>query len=176
MRTSAPIAPVLAALMVAGCGGAGTGEQPAPSGWAIDACETFPVAAAARASGLAIETAMLGAQTSVNGTDVSSCSYATAGNRETFGILLREDRSGRATIDEQLASVSSAPAETGPSEPVAMPRGKAVWQPQLRSLSYIPADGRMIVVTPPFIGLSAAGTDPEKLKATAIRIALAVAG
>ncbi len=57
-----------------------------------------------------------------------------------------------------------------------MQKGKAVWQPQLRSLSYVPDDARMIVVTPPFIGLSRKGADPAKLKASAITIARAVAG
>ena len=169
----------LATLLLAACEQSGRqADVPVGGGdqWAVDACKTFPAAAAAKASGLAIETTTLGAQVSVAGTTVSSCGYATAGNRESFGVLLRQDTTGKATIDQQVAAITSAPAETGPSEIVEMQKGKAVWQPQLRSLSYVPDDARMIVVTPPFIGLSRKGADPAKLKASAITIARAVAG
>lgn len=181
-RLLTAIAATLAASVLAGCGDSKSGSaapvaavtgEGAGNDWAVDACKTFPVAVAAKASGLAVETATLGAQVSVGGTNASSCSYSTAGNRETFGVLLRHDTTGNSTLDGQLASVTGNPAETGPSEMVAMPKGKAVWQPQLRSLSYLPDDGRMIVVTPPFIGLSMQGTDPAKMKDAAIRIAIA---
>ena len=128
----------LATLLLAACEQSGRqADVPVGGGdqWAVDACKTFPAAAAAKASGLAIETTTLGAQVSVAGTTVSSCGYATAGNRESFGVLLRQDTTGKATIDQQVAAITSAPAETGPSEIVEMQKGKAVWQPQLRSLA-----------------------------------------
>jgi hypothetical protein len=66
---------------------------------------------------------------------------------------------------------------TGPSEDVAMPKGKAIWAPKIRTLSYVPATGRMIVVTPPgAITFGADAPPPADLKAKAIAIATAVEG
>lgn len=165
----------LAAL--AGCGGGSVGGKPAD--WAKDACKTFPADAASKASGVAVAKAESSGQTGNDQTFVTNCTYSSADGKNNFGVLLRQDKSEEATVDAMIGGMKSQPDISGPSEDVAMPKGKAIWQPKLRTLSYLPEDGRMIVVTPPgaiFFGSGAEAPPPAELKAKAIAIANAIEG
>jgi hypothetical protein len=178
MTMRLPVSSVLLFLLAA-CGQGsttGAGQATSTDQWAIDACKTFPASAAAKATGLPIKTATLAGRASSNGTNVSNCSYASDGGNAQFGILLRQDTTGTTTLQQQIDGLTSDPGTSGPSEPVAMPKGNAVWQPEVRTLSWVPDDSRMIVVTPPGIELSRKGADQAKLKASAIAIARAIEG
>ncbi len=167
----AMLAIVSATALLTGCGSSGKASD-----WAADACKTFPSAAAAKVTGLAITKAEAPGSTGNEQTAVSNCTYSTADGKTNFGVLLRQDKTGQTTVAEQIAGLTAQPAMTGPSEEVKMPKGKAIWAPKLNTLSWIPDDARMIVVTPPgaiTFGKSAPAGD---LKAKAIAIATAVEG
>ncbi len=105
---------------------------------------------------------------------VSTCSYSSADGATSFTVLLRQVMSDAPALDAEIANMKSQPDITGPSEDVAMPKGKAIWQPKMRTLSYVPEAGRMIVVTPPgAIVFGKAETPLSDLKAKAIVIATA---
>lgn len=163
--------------LAAGCSGGGAGGSSKGAEWAVDACKTFPAEAAGEAGGVAVAKAESSAATSNEQVTVSNCTYSSADGKDNFGVLLRQDKVSGQTVDEQLAGVTSQPDVTGPGEPVAMPKGKAVWMTKLRTLSYVPEGARMIVVTPP--GAIAFGQAPvpvEQLKTKAIAIANAIEG
>lgn len=167
-------------IALAGCGGkdgsVAGGASGKASTWAVDACNTFPAEAAAKASGLAIVKADTPYQTDTGQVIVSNCNYATA-NGETFGVLLRQDRTDGTTIASQIAGLTSQPDMTGPMEDVPMRKGKAVWATRMNTLSYVPQDGRMIVVTPPgAVTFGKKGPPAAALKAKAIAIADAIEG
>ncbi len=169
----------LFALMLTGllgaCGGGGSSGKSAD--WAADACKTFPLETAAKVSGLAVTKAESSGQTGSNDVAVTNCTYSTADGKGNFGILLRQDKSGDLTMAEQLSGLTSQPDLTGPGEEVAMPKGKAIWAPKLRTLSYVPDDARMIVVTPPgAISFGPSAAPAGDLKAKAIAIATAIEG
>lgn len=171
---SATFLTLTASLFLAGCGGSGPSGKSAD--WAVDACKTFPAASAAKASGLAITKAESPGQTGNDQAAVSNCTYSTADGKTNFGVLLRQDKSGQTTVAEQIAGLTSQPDMIGPSEKVTMPKGKAVWAPKLHTLSWVPDDARMIVVTPPgAITLGQAAPEGD-LKAKAIAIATAIEG
>ncbi len=164
--------------LVSSCGSAGIGSGKS-SDWAEDACRTFPKEAASKAAGVAVVKAEPSGQLSTDQTVLSHCSYSGADSSTHFGVLLRQAKTDSQTVDDQIAGLKSQPDMTGPSEDVAMPKGKAVWASKLRTLSYVPADGRMIVVTPPgaiVFGPGAVSPAPDALKAAAIRIASAIEG
>ncbi|QDZ06583.1 hypothetical protein FPZ24_03090 [Sphingomonas panacisoli] len=172
-------AAVTLAGLTASCGGgglAGGGSQKAAD-WALDACKTFPKEAAGKAAGVAVGKTETAGQTGNDDILVSNCTYSSADGKTNFGVLLRQVKTGGQSVDAQIADMKSRPDMTGPSEDVAMPKGKAVWASKMHTLSYVPADGRMIVVTPPgafsFGGPASADGD---LKAKAIAIASAVEG
>jgi hypothetical protein len=162
------------ALMLAACGSGGAGGK--SKDWADDACKTFPVEAAAKVAGVAVSKTVVSG-TSAGDTKVSNCTYSTADGKANFGIVLRHDTSGQTTAAEQIAGLTSQPDVTGPSEEVPMPKGKAVWAPKLNTLSYVPEDNRMIVVTPPGAIVIGGAKAPEAdLKAKAVAIATAIEG
>ncbi|MBY8825027.1 hypothetical protein [Sphingomonas colocasiae] len=168
--------------LVAGCGGNGNGGgadggSGKSADWAADACKTFPADAAGKAAGFAVAKAETPGQTGNEQTLVSTCSYSSADGKSSFTVLLRQDRSDGSTIDAQIAGLKSQPDATGPSEDVAMPKGKAIWAPRLNTLSYVPQDGRMIVVTPPGALIFGANPAPAgDLKSKAVAIAMAIEG
>lgn len=187
---------VLAATSVlAACGDAGEGATDAgggsaarpalaavtdgkPKDWAVDVCKTFPVAAASKASGLAIKETNT-SHTNANDTDVGSCTYSGEAYDELFTVGLRHAHDPDMTVEEQIASVTSEPEITGPSEEVTMSKGKAVWSPKLRTLTWVTDPARMVIVTPPYAVTF--GSKPPKLpdaelRANAIAIAKAVEG
>jgi hypothetical protein len=161
-----------------GCSGGGiAGGSQKASDWALDACKTFPKEAAGKAAGVAIAKAETAGQTGSSDTLVSNCTYSSADGKTNFGVLLRQEKAGGQTVEAQVADMKSRPDMTGPSQDVAMPKGKAIWASKMHTLSYVPAAGRMIVVTPPgaFSFGSAVPNDGD-LKAKAITIATAVEG
>lgn len=161
---------------VAACGGGG-GAGGKSAEWAVDACKTFPAEAAGKAAGVAVAKAEGSAATSNEQVTVSNCTYSSADGKDNFGVLLRQDKVSGQTVDQQLAGVTSQPDVTGSGEPVAMPKGKAVWMPKMRTLSYVPEGERMIVVTPPgAITFGQAPVPEAEVKAKAIAIATAIEG
>lgn len=166
--------------LIAGCGSSGGGSgggSGKSADWAADACKTFPAEAASKAAGFAVTKAESPNQTSNEQIIVSNCSYSSADGSTSFGLLLRQDKTGGETIDSQIAGLKSQPDATGPSEDVLMPKGKAIWATRLNTLSFVPEAGRMIVVTPPgAITFGKPPAPPEELKAKAIAIAQAVEG
>lgn len=163
--------------LAAGCGSGAGGGSGKSAEWAADACRTFPAEAAGKAAGIAVAKAETPGQTGNEQTLVSNCTYSSADGKASFGVLLRQDRTGGETIDAQIAGLKSQPDATGPSEDVAMPRGKAVWAPKFNTLSYVPEAGRMIVVTPPgAVSFGTPAASPEALKAKAVAIAKAIEG
>lgn len=163
-----------------GCGGkdgsvAGGASGKSPD-WAVDACKTFPAAAAGKAAGVTVVKTETPNRTDTGQVLVSNCSYSMA-DGETFGVLLRQDRTDGTMIDTQIAGIKSQPDITGPMEDQAMPKGKAVWSIKMNTLSYVPQDGRMIVVTPPgAVTFGKKGPTAAELKAKAIAIANAIEG
>lgn len=164
--------------LTAGCGsGGGGGGSGKSADWAADACKSFPAEAAGKAAGVAVAKAETVGQTGNEQVLVSNCTYSSADGATSFGVLLRQDKVGAETIDAQIAGLKSQPEATGPSEDVAMPRGKAIWATRLNTLSYVPEAGRMIVVTPPgAISFGKPPAPPAELKAKAVAIATAVEG
>ena len=142
--------------------------------WASDACRTFSAAAVSKATGQTFSKAELNANQNDDApATVSSCNYSTADGNVFFTILLRQDRTGQETIDSQASGLTSSPDMTGAMDPVEMPRGKAFWSSRLHTLSYIPDNARMIVVTPP--NAMGAGKKPDaELRRNAVAIASAV--
>lgn len=174
----------LCSLMLAGlvtaCGSGGGGGTTVGGGsgksadWALDACKTFPLDAAAKAAGVEVTKAETSGQVSNEVTLVSNCSYSRPDGKTNFGVLLRQDKALGDTVDVQIAGLKSQPDLTGPFEDVAMPKGKAIWSPKLRTISYVPEAGRMIVVTPPGAVVFGGTPAPDaEVKAKAIAIALA---
>jgi len=166
---------------VAACGNSGsdsaTSSSKPSSDWAADACKTFPAEAASKAAGVNFVKAENSSQTGSALVLVSNCNYSSADGRVTLGILLRHALSDEESIDAQIAGLKSQPDMTGPSEDVPMQKGKAVWSSKLNTLSYVPRDGRMIVVTPPgAVSFGKSDADPIQLKTTAIAIAKAIEG
>lgn len=164
----------LAGLM-GGCGGGITGGSEKAADWALDACKTFPKEAAGKAAGVAVDKAETAGQTGNDDVLVSNCTYSSADGKTNFGLLLRQAKTGGQDVDAQIADMKSRPDMTGPSEDVVMPKGKAVWASKMHTLSYVPAEARMIVVTPP--GAFSFGGPPPidgELKVKAIAIANAV--
>lgn len=158
---------------LAACGGGGG----ASSDWAVDACKTLPADAASKASGVAVAKAELAsAAVSNEQTTLSNCSYSTADGKINFGVMLRQDKTGQTNIAEQFEGLKSQPDMTGPMVDVAVPKGKAAWATKLRTLTYVPDDLRMIVVTPPGAIVIGGPTDPDDvLKAKALALAEAAA-
>lgn len=160
--------------MVTACGG-GVAGDPKPADWALDACKTFPKETAGKAAGVAVSKTETGGQTGNDEVLVSNCTYSSADGKTNFGVLLRQVKTGGQGVDAQIADMKSRPDMTGPSEDVAMPKGKAIWASKMHTLSYVPSEGRMIVVTPPgafaFGGPAPADSD---LKSRAIAIANAI--
>jgi hypothetical protein len=162
-------------LLLAGCGGGG-GASGKSADWAVDACKSFPKEAAAKASGVTV------AKSEVSGTGsdqtaLSNCVYSSADGKDNFGVMLRQDKTGEVKLDEQVKGLTAQQDVTGPMEEVPMPKGKAFWAPKLNTLSWVPDDTRMIVVTPPgAIVFGQAPTPAAELKAKAIAIATAVEG
>lgn len=163
------------AMLLAGCGGSG-GASGKGSDWAADACKTFPREAAAKASGVAVTKS----DASGNGSEetaLSNCTYSSADGKDNFGVMLRLDKTGQTKLAEQVAGLTAQPDATGPLEEVAMPKGKAFWAPKLNTLSWVPDDTRMIVVTPPgAVSFGQAKPPASDLKAKAVAIAAAVEG
>ena len=148
-----------------------------PADWAADACKTFPASAATKAAGVAVAKVESSGQTGNELTLVSNCTYSTANGKTNFGVLLRQAKAAAESIDAQIAELKSQPDMTGPSEDVAMPKGKAIWAPRIGTLSYFPDNRRMIAVTPPgAISLGIAKPSSADLKAKAIAIATAIEG
>ncbi|RVT90248.1 hypothetical protein [Sphingomonas crocodyli] len=163
--------------LVSGCGGGGGAMSGKPEDWAADACKTFPADVAGKVAGVSVKKAESAGQTGNERTLVSNCTYSSADDRTSFAVLLRQAKSDGESVDDQITGLKSQPDMTGPSEDVNMPKGRAIWAPKLRTLSYVPAVGRMIVVTPP--GAIAFGSDAgpsSDLKAKAIAIASAIEG
>jgi len=169
---------VFFAACATGCSGGGiTGSSQKASDWALDACKTFPKEAASKAAGVALAKAETAGQTGSSDTLVSNCTYSSADGKTNFGVLLRQEKSGGQSVEAQIAGLKSRPDVTGPSEDVAMPKGKAVWAAKMHTLSYLPAAGRMIVVTPPgAFSFGGAAPNDGDLKAKAIAIATSVEG
>ena len=156
----------------------GGGTSAKADDWAKDACKTFPVDAAAKASGMVVKSSE-GTHTNANDTDVASCTYSGEAWDDGFTVALRQAHDTDLSIDQQIAGVSSQPDITGPAADVAMPAGKAVWHAKMRTLTWVPDAARMIIVTPP--GAITFGDKPPKIseadmQANAIRIAKAVEG
>lgn len=132
-----------------GCSGGGiAGGSQKASDWALDVCKTFPTDAASKPAGVAIAKAETAGQAGNADTLVSNCTYSSADGKTYFGVLLRQEKSGGQSVEARVADMKSRPDMTGPSEDVAMPKGEAVWAAKMHTLSYLPAAGRMIVVTP----------------------------
>jgi hypothetical protein len=165
-------------LLLAGCGSKDGSVAGGASGksadWAVDACKTFPSDVAGKAAGVTVVKAETPNKTDTGDVLVSNCSYSTASG-DSFGVLLRQDKTAGTTIDTQIAGLKSQPDITGPMEDVAMPKGKAIWTIKMNTLSYVPQDGRMIVVTPPgAVSFGKKGPPAAELKARAIAIANAI--
>lgn len=169
---------IIFAACTTGCGGGGiTGSSQKASDWALDACKTFPKEAAGRAAGVPVAKTETAGQTGSSDTLVSNCTYSSADGKINFGVLLRQEKAGGQSVEAQIADMKSRPDMTGPSDDVVMPKGKAVWAAKMHTLSYVPAPGRMIVVTPPgAFSFGGAAPNDGDLKAKAISIATAVEG
>lgn len=177
MKSATMAVTILAALWaLAGCQRE-TGEEMSVSdgkGWAADACMTFPAEAAAKAAGVAVTGAVAGGKSTVSGTQVSSCTYQLAGNR-SFTVLMRH-QGEKGDMKRAIAGLNAAPDVTGPVAEVPVPNGKAYWTQRYRTLSYIPDEKRIVVVTPPGAVAGPANASDEGLKDKALAIARAAAG
>ena len=150
-----------------------TAASTVSSDWATDACKVFPAADATMSSGIAIASATTSDAGNANQTNISQCTYATADGKPAFTIMLRHDLSGTLTSDMQMKGLTAAPDMTGPTEEVVMAKGKAIWTGQLKTLSYVPDDARMIIVS--LANQSASEPNAEQgLKQQAIGIANAI--
>ena len=138
--------------------------------WAADACKTLPAGAATRVAGVQVRSALPGARSTVGGTQVSTCNYQTSGNG-SFTVLMRHQGEAGGGIRQAIAGLRAMPDITGPVTEVPVANGKAFWVQRHRTLSYIPDDKRVVVVTPP----NAAGVTDDVLKQTALAIARAAA-
>lgn len=157
---------------LAGCGGGGASGGVDPS-WALDACKTFPVATIAKASGVAVTTAKGDASSPVKGVNVATCHYATADEKpsDSISLTLRHDVEGGRTMEGEIDGLTNQPDLTGPTEVIAMPKGKAVWQPKLRALSWLPDPDRLIVVIPNGLRIMGESDPADQMKARALQIA-----
>ena len=178
--TTTTLSALALAAALGGCGSkdgsVAGGASGKASDWAVDACKTFPLAAASKAAGVTFVKADAPNQTDTGQVLVSNCSYSTA-DGESLGVLLRQDKTDGTTVDTQIAGLKSQPDVTGPMDDVAMPKGKAIWSVKMNTLSYVPQDGRMIVVTPPgAVTFGKKGPPAAELKAKAISIANAIEG
>lgn len=180
MRLSATLAALSAIALLAGCGG---GDSSGPGGganvaagksddWGKDACKTYPVAAVAKAAGIPLATAGAGTSgTPVEGVNVSTCSYKSADEKQIVTIGLRQDLEGGRTMAGEIGSLQGMPEVTGPTEVIAMPKGQAVWQPKLRTLTWIPDPDRLITITPWGLKIMDESDPVDVMKARALQIA-----
>lgn len=167
------------ALLLSGCGGSDdstseTGaESLAGSDWGADACKTLTAEAAGKASGLAVAKSSASSVARVGDNTVSTCSYSASDGTQ-FTVALRQ--SPDATMAESIAGLEANPDMTGPVEAVPAPVGKAFWAPQVKTLTYLPDDHRMVSVTPPGANVMGGKSDSDDLlKPRALAIALAAA-
>lgn len=168
-------------LLLAGCNSGGTdvsggtegkGAVAASEGGA-DACKTLTAEAAGKAAGIAVAAASAGATSKVGENSVSTCSYS-ASDGTLFTVALRYAPEG--TAAESIAGLKSQPDMTGPIEDVPAVKGKAFWAPQLKTLTYLPDDHRMISVTPPGARLNGKSDPDDMLKQRALALAERAAG
>lgn len=143
------------------------------SDWGANACKTLTAEAAGNATGIAVATASAGATTKVGENSVSTCSYS-ASDGTLFTVALRYAPEG--TAAESIAGLKSQPDMTGPIEDVPAAKGKAFWAPQLKTLTYLPDDRRMISVTPPGAKLNGKSDPDDVLKQRALALAERAAG
>lgn len=151
----------------------GGGTVAARSDWGADACKTLTAEAAAKAAGVAVATASANATTRVGDNSVSTCSYSGS-DGTVFTVALRYAPEG--TAAEAIAGLKSQPDMTGPMEDVAATKGHAFWAPQLKTLTYVPDDSRMITVTPPGVKPGGKGDPDDVLKQRALALAERAAG
>jgi len=138
--------------------------------WAVDACRTFPAAAAAKAASVPVSSAIAGARSTVGGIQVSTCTYQTSANA-SFTVLMRDwgDKGGGAA--KTIAGLRAVPDITGPVSELKVEGASAYWVPKHHTLSYIPDDTRVVVVTPPV----SPGASEAALQQTALALARAAA-
>lgn len=164
------------AALLSGCDrspGPGGESSKDPRLWATDACKTFPPDAAGKAAGIAVTAAVPDGKSTVSGMQVSTCTYEAAGSG-SFTIAMRyQGEAG--SMRSAIAGLNAAPDVTGPIVEVPVKQGKAFWGKRYRTLSLIPDEKRVVVVTPP--GVSGADTDAntDHWQQTALRIAQAAA-
>lgn len=176
MKPNLPSACLLAAaVLLSGCDrSAGTGDNGGTKDarlWATDACATFPADAAAKAAGVAVTAAVPGGKSTVSGMQVSTCTYEAPG-AESFTIAMRyQGEAG--SMQTAIAGLNAAPEVTGPIVEVPVDQGKAFWGQRYRTLSFIPDETRVVVVTPPGASGPDAAPNEARLRQTALAIAQA---
>ena len=138
--------------------------------WAADACRTLPADALAKAAGETVRSAIAGAKSTVGGIQVSTCTYQTSGDA-AYTVLMRDwgDKGGGAS--QTVAGLHAMPEITGPVSELKVDGATAYWVPKHRTLSYIPDDKRVVVVTPPMVP----GVTEAAQQQTAMKIARAAA-
>ena len=166
-----------ASALVSGCdrsAGPGDGRSAKDARlWATDACKTFPSDAAGKAAGIAVTAAVPGGKSTVSGMQVSTCTYETAGSG-SFTIAMRFQGEG-GSMERASAGLNAAPQVTGPIVEVPVKQGKAFWGERFRTLSFIPDETRVVVVTPPGVSGADTGTDTDRMQQKALTIAQAAA-
>jgi hypothetical protein len=166
-------------LVLAACNRENSSDAPSLAdgkAWALDACRTFPAAAAAKAIGAGVTAASAGARSAIGGNQVSTCNYTAAG-QGPFTVLLRQQGEGGGGIAQTIAGLHSQPDITGPVTEIAAGAegAKAFWTPRHSTLTYAPDDKRVVVVTPPGATGGGTGAPPAALQKTALAIARAAA-